>query len=108
MQEEYDKTIAECSCLLRVPEHDAISISVAEFLMSGRPVISNQALPHWKTLVKGDVTAEKIVKAIKKTQRNGTVPQETSDYYRDRYDPAKYKGRLEEAARSKWPEFTFG
>lgn len=107
-QEQYEKTLADCSCLLRVPQHDAVSISAAEFLMSGKPVISNQNLPHWKTLVKGDVTAEKIVKAIKKTQRNGTVPIETSDYYRDRYDPAKYKERLEEAARTKWPGFRFG
>ena len=105
--EQYQQTIADVSCLIRVPMHDAISISVAEMLMSGRPVISNQNLPEWKTLVTNPVTPEKITKAVKKVKKDMVVPARTSEYYRDRYDPAKYRKRLEEAARTKWEGFSF-
>ena len=105
-RDEYRKTIADCSCLVRVPQHDAYSISGAEFLMAGRPVVSNQDYPLYPKLIEGEDTVDSLRAAVEKC-RTLTVDKEVQEYYRDRWSPDKFKGRLEERCREKWPELTF-
>lgn len=117
-REEYEERILKgASCLIRVPMHDANSISVGEFFMAGKPVVTNQNLPMWKfgcdaPLYRREVDGgymftdnahtlfEKEVKRIKDLCENGKspVPQKTQDFYRDMYDPAKYPQKLNEFA----------
>lgn len=107
-RDEYEKLISESSCLLRIPYHDANSISAAEFLMSGRPVISNHDLPHWPKMVDETMTPDQIAEVVKSVQDNGKeVPEETRQFYRDLFDPGKFKERLEYRIKARWPEFSW-
>lgn len=119
---EYEeKILSGCSALVRIPVHDAGSISVGEFLMAGKPVITNQRLPHWKygiqgelyinqpgegfTLAKGAIEKfDAEVKRIVDLVRNGKefVSQKTIDYYREVYDPANYAKTLSGYTQDQW------
>lgn len=103
-REEYDKTLADCSCLLRIPKHDAYSISAAEFLMSGRPVISDRDLPKWPARIRGKLSDAKVAAAIAHTKTANTVPVDVQNFYRNMFDPSKFKDRLQERCQEKWPE----
>lgn len=102
-REEYEKTLADCSCLLRIPAHDADSISAAEFLMSGRPVVSNHDLPMWPRLVSEQMEAPALAEAVIMA-KDIPVSATVREFYRDRWDPAKFKARLVERCKTKWPE----
>lgn len=104
---EYDQVIADTSCLLRIPIHDAYSISAAEYLMSGRPVVSDRDLPHWPAWIKGKLTNKKVAAALTEARHDGDVPEDTVKFYQDMYDPALFKGRLEERCRQRWKGFRF-
>jgi len=105
-REEYEKTIADCSCLLRIPVRDVNSISAAEFLMSGRPVISNNDLPLWPRMLNEEMDAEAVTAVIKKVAEDGHVPAHVQEFYRNQYDPAKYVARLVERCQYKWKGFS--
>lgn len=107
--DEYKQTVADSSCGIRVPEHDGLSLGAAEFLMAGRPMITCWDMPRWPRVIKGEVTIEKIAKAVKKVAAGDYyVPASVRAFYRDYFDPAKYKERLQERLREKWDGFTFG
>jgi len=121
-REEYEeKILAGCSALVRIPVHDAGSISVGEFLMAGKPVITNQSLPHWKYGIKGNLyvtetgdafalapgahkkfeaEVARIIDLVKNSKE--PVPQKTMDYYREAYDPANYAKKLSEYTQDHW------
>lgn len=104
---EYEQVIADCSCAVRVPVHDGLSLGAAEFLMAGRPVISCHDMPRWPRLIRGtEVTPEKIAKAIRAIRDGSRVPSGVQQYYRDLFDPAKYGGRLQERLRTKWGDLS--
>lgn len=106
-REEYEAIVARMSCLVRIPHHDANSISAAEFLMAGRPVISDRDLPQWPAWIKGQVDEKKVIRAINQARRDGFVPPEVSAFYRDLYDPGKFKDRLEARCQERWGDFHF-
>lgn len=120
-REEYEEKILKgCSALVRIPVHDAGSISVGEFFMAGKPVITNQNLPHWSHGVKGNLYIEdkgdfkltksagikfrKEVQEILDLLKNAKepVPQKTMDHYRRVYDPATYAATLSEYTQDQW------
>lgn len=106
-REQYRKTIEDCSCLLRIPFHDAYSISLAEFLMAGRPVVSQHDAPEWPSLIQGELSKESVLAALKWVEENPDVPKTVQDYYRDRWSPDKFKSRLLNRVNSQWPEVVF-
>lgn len=103
-REEYRKTIEDCSCLVRVPVHDAYSISTAEFLMAGRPVVSQMDTPLWPSLIEGDMTPVSLREAVLKA-KDLAVPKEVQMHYRDSWSPDLFKNRLLDRVHQKWPEF---
>lgn len=107
-RDEYKQIIGESICALRIPVHDANSITGAEFLMSGKPFVSDRDMPNYKRLVRGDTTPESVARAIKRVLRRPHVDAVVSDFCRDRWDPVKYRQRLEERCRTKWEGFSFG
>jgi hypothetical protein len=118
--EEYvEKILKGCSALIRVPVHDAGSISIGEFLMAGKPVVTNQNLPKWphstgalyyeergdfKTMNGAQAKLEKGIREIVDLLKNSSepVPEKTRQYYRDMYDPKLYVKKLSEYAQDHW------
>jgi hypothetical protein len=101
-REEYERVLAEASCLLRIPAHDADSISAAEFLMSGRPVVSNRDLPMWPRMVNEQMEPKQVADAIV-AALHIPVPQKIREFYRDKWNPELFKARLQERCQAKWP-----
>lgn len=106
-REEYEKTIKDCSCLIRMPVHDANSISTAEFLMADRPVISINDFPHWPAMVNKQMSDEEIGEVIMAQKDAPPVSAKAQEYCRTMYDPTKWADRLEKRCRQKWPGFKF-
>lgn len=103
-REEYEQVIADCSCIVRIPQHDAVSISAGEFLMAGRPFISHHDIPMWPAKLKADeLTPEAINAAILNTIGQ-KVPKKVQELYRDAYDPHKYHDRVLARCQKQWPE----
>lgn len=107
-REEYEQVLAESSCLIRMPFHDANSISAAEFLMSGRPVISNHDYPMWPKLLNESMSIDEIAEVFKSAMEKPIeVPQAVREFYRSAYDPKKFKERLADRVREKWDGFSW-
>lgn len=98
---EYEQVIADCSCIVRIPIHDAVSVSAGEFLMAGRPFVSQHEIPKWPARVK-ELTVEGIDAAIQSTIRAPLVSPKIQEYYRNVYDPHKYHDRVMERAVKQW------
>lgn len=101
-REQYEQVIADCSCLVRIPKHDAVSISAGEFLSAGRPFISHHDIPLWPARLK-EVTPEAVHEAIMASM-NTKVTQKVQKFYRDAYDPNKYHDRVMARCQAQWPE----
>lgn len=118
--EEYaEKILKGCSALVRVPVHDAGSISVGEFLMAGKPVVTNQKLEKWPHST-GDLYYEemgdfKIKDGAAKRLEKGIgeivdllknskepVSKATIEHYRQLYDPSVYLSKLADCTENKW------
>lgn len=107
-REEYENVIGDCSCLLRIPQHDAVSISAGEFLMAGRPFISHHDIPWWPAKLKADnLTPEAINAAILDTYGK-RVSAKVQHHYRFAYDPSQYHYRVMRMAEVQWPELFDG
>lgn len=105
---EYEKVLAESSCLIRMPFHDANSISAAEFLMSGRPVVSNNDYPMWPKMLNEQMDVDQIADVFKAAvETPPIVPENVRNFYRSAYDPAKFKERLADRVREKWAGFSW-
>lgn len=108
-REDYHNVLGDSTCSLRIPIHDAHSITGAEFLMSGKPLISDRDMPRYPRQVRGkDITVDAVVRAIRRAIEHPEVDAAVSDYYRDRWDPSKYAERVAERCRTKWEGFEFG
>ena len=101
-RDEYEKVIADSSCAVRIPIHDGLSIGAAEFLMAGRPVVTCHDMPRYPKLIKGELTAEKVLNAITRIKNGEFVSDTVQQFYRDLFDPAKYKMRLQERLQTRW------
>lgn len=118
---EYEEKILRgCSALIRVPVHDAVSISVGEFLMAGKPVVVNQDIPEWKHGIRSKLYSEshgdfkltegaaqklegeirKVIDLIKNAKE--PVSEKTMIHYRKAYDPKSYAERLSEYTMDQW------
>ena len=106
-REQYEKTIGDCSCLVRMPVHDANSISTAEFLMADRPVVSINDFPHWPAMVNKDMTDKEIGELILAQKDAKPVSSKAQEYCRTMYDPTRWRDRLEKRCRGKWEGFKF-
>lgn len=106
-REDYEKTIADCSCLIRIPVHDANSISTAEFLMADRPVLSTNDFPHWPAMVSEKMTDDEIVAKILALKEAPPVDSAAQKYCRMMYDPGKWKEKLAKRCSRKWEGFEF-
>lgn len=119
-RDDYEEKILKgCSALVRVPVHDSGSISIGEFLMAGKPVVTNQKLPKWAHTT-GDLyyeemgdfkiadgAAQKLEKGIMEIidlLKNAEKPvsQATMDHYRQVYDPKFYLQKLSEYSQEHW------
>lgn len=100
---EYEQVIADCSAIVRIPKHDAVSISAGEFMMAGRPFLSNHSIPKWPARIK-ELTPECINDAILTSMRAPLVPKKIQALYRDSYDPNKYHDRVMARVQKQWPE----
>lgn len=106
-RERYREIIGQSACALRIPVHDANSITGAEFLMSGKPFVSDRDMPKYPRLIRGKVTPDRIARVVNKAIAHGTVDKSVQDFYRDQWNPLKYRARLEERCRTKWEGFSF-
>lgn len=104
----YEKTIGDCSALLRIPRNDGLSGTAADFVMAGRPVMSSNKIPGFSRVVTNDELDEGI-SAADLAGKVGKFPQEVSDVVRDDYcemfSPEKYKDRFEKIVQKQWPDF---
>lgn len=107
-REEYMRIIADSTCALRIPVHDAWSITAAEFLMAGKPVVSDRDMPKYKRLIRGEVSVDRVVRAVNKALRYNTVDRAVSDFCRDRWNPLRYAERVAERCKTRWEGFDFG
>lgn len=103
-REQYEQVIADCSCIVRIPKHDAVSISAGEFLMAGRPFISHHDIPLWPAKLKADDLTPEAINAAILNAAGLKVPKKVQEYYRDAYDPAKYHNRVLARCLQQWPE----
>lgn len=106
-REEYEQTIKDCSCLVRLPGHYQATPFVQDFLMSGRPVLSNYDYPNWPAKLKTGMKPQEIADVIDRSKQNGKVAKTVVAFYRSQSDPSKYRERFEQRVQEKWPEFSF-
>lgn len=104
-REEYEQTLADCSCLIRLPVHDANSISTAEFLMADRPVVSLQDFPEWPAMANKKMSEQELADIISAVRDAPPVPKATQKYAREAYDPKLWGARLQERVQATWPKF---
>lgn len=108
--EQYKEIITESSCSLRITRHEGLSGGVADFLMSGRPVLTCRDMPEWpagldnKKIETGEQVAEHIAITLKSFK--GEVSEKTRRWYLDNLDPKKYKSRMNELLDKQWPGFS--
>lgn len=102
-REEYEQVIADSALLLRVPNHDGMSVGAAEFLMAGRKVVGTHDLPMWPANANLPVTKENLVEVLTKIRDEASLVDEAvSDKARDMFDPAHYREGLAERVEAKW------
>ena len=102
-REEYEQVIADSAVLLRVPNHDGMSVGAAEFLMAGRQVVGTHDLPMCPAKAALPVTKENLVEVLTKVRDEATLVDESvSDQARDMFDPALYREGIAQRAKDKW------
>lgn len=102
-REEYEQVIADSSILLRVPDHDGMSVGAAEFLMAGRHVVSTHDLPMWEANAELPVTKDNLVKVLGEIRDQASlIPPVISDQAREVFDPALYRAGFAERVKDKW------
>jgi hypothetical protein len=106
-RDQYEKTIADCSCLVRMPVHDANSISTAEFLMADRPVASINDFPRYPAMLNKKMTDDELAAVILSLKDAPPVNGEVREYCLSMYDPAKWQARLAKRCSQKWQGFKF-
>lgn len=121
-KEEWKKFVYSNSCLLRLVKHDTTPLANAEFMMAGRPVISNipgECTEYIDT--KGDSepnkwdifqpgfsvdrwadTKKKIIKSIRSLKRNFSNYMAPPSLY-ERFDREKYINKIYELSNVRRP-----
>jgi glycosyltransferase involved in cell wall biosynthesis len=94
---QLDKLIKDSTTLVRLTIHDGLPLSIPEFVMAGRSVVTNVPLPHID-VVTGDFSLEGVIRAIKAALKK-TASKAAMEYYRKLMDPKKFKRTIHRLAK---------
>jgi hypothetical protein len=116
-KEKWKEFVYNNSCLLRLVRHDTVPMSNAEFMMAGRPVISNiegecthyidtkgtSEINKWDLFQPGFLTdrwaetKKKIIQDLRKIKNSTIHPAPLSNYgLKERFDREKYINKIYE------------
>lgn len=86
-----EDVIKKSSCIIRMVQHDGLPHSPLQFMTAGRRVISNYKFKYFDN---AQVDNKSIIEAIREVQKNPTVDEKASDYWRKELDHDKYKKEI--------------
>ena len=96
------EVIDQCSALIRITSHDGLPISPIEFILSGRPVITNVPMKYAEIVPIKEFNEDEyamgrelIIQKLRGFEKNGYNKNDLAiNYYKDILDPQKFKDRM--------------